>query len=214
MSAGLEKLTWPKLGDAPAKPGVYAWYVRLSLGEADLAEFETAVEKARNSSVHPSHIVEEMLTRHFFHPFRETPYSVNLTGPLKPRYAGELKHEPVASANLVERLTSNPSRLRPIASVLGAAAPFFTAPLYIGMASNLKVRLQQHKDRIIRLGNNPGALLSDEPASGFAEQVVQRNFNPTQLFVQYLVVEEIDTDEQVDLENILNRINFPIFGRN
>jgi hypothetical protein len=25
---------------------------------------------------------------------------------------------------------------------------------------------------------------------------------------------DIEADEQVDLENILNRINFPIFGRN
>ena len=214
VSATLEKLTWPNLGEAPEKPGVYAWYVRLVLGEADLTEFESSVMKEQSSGGRPAYIVEDMLTRHFFHPFRETPYTVNLTGPLKPRYAGELKHEPAASAGLVDRLIDDPSRLRPLAHVLGAAAPYFTAPLYIGMASNLRGRLQQHKDRIIRFTNNPGSLHNEESASGFAEQVVQRNFNPTQLFVQYLVVDNINADEQVDLENILNRINFPIFGRN
>lgn len=214
MTPVAHQFSWSKLGDAPEKPGVYAWYTRLSLGEADLAQFEDAVKKERDAGGNPSALVTAMLARHFFHPFQETAYSVRLSGPLKPRYAGELQHEPTPSESLVSRLVDDPTRLRPLARVLGGAAPFFTAPLYIGMATNLRSRLQQHKDRIIRFANSPGQIAGLETVSGFAEQVVKRNFNPTQMFVMCLAVEDVSSDEQVDLENILNRINFPIFGRN
>jgi hypothetical protein len=49
--------------------------------------------------------------------------------------------------------------------------------------------------------------------AGFANQVIARNFDPTNLFVHVAEV-NVDTGEHNDLENILNRINYPIFGRN
>lgn len=214
MIVGTHRFTWPKLGEAPEVAGVYAWYVRLQLGEADLTAFELAVEAAKREGKDPSPLINQMLGKHFFHPFQETAYTVRLSGALKPSYAGALAHEPTTSENLVARLAQSPERMRPIARVLNAAAPYFTAPLYIGMASNLRKRLGQHKERIIKLSNNPGQLATGEQQSGFAQQIVQRGFNPTQLFVECLVVDDIVNDEQVDLENILNRINFPIFGRN
>lgn len=214
MSSKVETFTWPKLGDAPEAPGVYAWYVRLFLGEADLQAFEAEVAGEKANGRSPVPVVEHMLERHFFHPFQETAYAVRLSGALKPRYAGELAHEPTKSEGLVRRLSENPERLRPIARVLGAAAPFFTAPLYIGMASNLRNRLLQHKQLITYYSDNRGLTVAEEGLSGFARQVVQRGFNPTQLFVACIPIDDIEADEQVDLENILNRINFPIFGRN
>jgi hypothetical protein len=98
--------------------------------------------------------------------------------------------------------------------VLSQAAPFFTAPLYIGMASNLRSRLLHHKKLITQFSDNPGSVMGEEGGSGFAKQVVARGFDPTQLFVACIAIDDIESDEQVDLENILNRINFPIFGRN
>lgn len=207
-------LTWPNLGDAPEKAGVYAWYVRMHLGDADLDAFEREVERARASGQPTAPIVEEMLQRHFFHPFQENAYAVRLSGALKPRYVGELAHEPTRSEALIQRLGETPSRLRPIARALRGAAPHFTAPLYIGMASNLRKRLDQHKKLIKGLPDNRGGLLYDERVSGFAKQVVARGFNPTQLFVACMTIGDVENDEHIDLENILNRINFPIFGRN
>ncbi|WP_281850029.1 hypothetical protein [Dyella sp. GSA-30] len=207
--------TWAKLNEAPDGPGVYAWYVRLFLGDADLRAFESEVEAKRDrADGQANQVVSGMLDRHFFHPFQETPYKVRLDGPLKPKYRGELAHESSSSEGLVERLVANPSRLRPIANVLNLAAPFFTAPLYIGMATNLRHRLLQHKGMINDFADNPGLTGSDEGSAGFAKQVIKRGFNPTQLFVACIPIEGIDQQEQVDLENILNRINFPIFGRN
>ena len=207
--------TWAKLNEAPEVPGVYAWYVRLFLGDADLRSFEGAVAQERSSKEgRPHQIVSTMLERHFFHPFQETAYKVRLDGPLKPKYRGEPAHEPSSSEGLVERLVNNPGRLRQIANVLNMAAPFFTAPLYIGMATNLRSRLAQHKNLINEFADNPGMVGSDDGYAGFARQVVKRGFNPTQLFVACIPIDGIEQQEQVDLENILNRINFPIFGRN
>lgn len=214
VNTQVETFTWPKLSEAPERPGVYAWYVRLALGEADLSEFEQAVEAKRQTGGNPAPIVQETLEQHFFHPFQETAYSVKLSGALKPRYVGELLHQPATSEGLIERLSNDPARLRPIANVLGAAAPFFTAPLYIGMARNLRARLAQHKSGIESFADNPAAAAGNDKISGFAQQIVQRGFNPRRLFVVCIPVGDVDSDEQLDLENILNRINFPIFGRN
>jgi hypothetical protein len=211
---GATILDWAHLQDAPEAPGVYAWYVRMFLGDADLREFEEQIDAAREQEERPESVVLQMLQRHFFHPFRENAYSVRLSGALKPRYAGELMHEPTQSEDLLRRLAEQPARLRRISDMLGKAAPLFTAPLYIGMASSLRSRLGQHKRLIKQLSESPGALASDEGASGFARQVVNRGFIPNQLFIAYLPLPDILGDEQVDLENILNRINFPIFGRN
>lgn len=217
MNSTPETFTWARLNEAPEAPGVYAWYVRLFLGEADLRSFEQSVIEQRDrrpSGGRPDLVVSEMLERHFFHPFQETAYKVRLDGPLKPKYRGQLEHEPSSSEQLVERLVENPSRLRQIAGVLNQAAPFFTAPLYIGMAKNLRSRLLKHKSLINDFADHPGSVSSDEGSAGFARQVVAREFNPTQLFVVCIPIEGIEQQEQVDLENILNRINFPIFGRN
>lgn len=214
MTTEVQTFTWPKLHDAPDGPGVYAWYVRLFLGEADLKSFEAEVGEAKASGADAGAIVEGMLERHFFHPFQENPYFVKLSGALKPRYSGSLAHEPTRSEGLIRRLSEHPERLRPIAQVLGRAAPFFTAPLYIGMAVNLRSRLLQHKKLITQFSDNPGVVVGEEGMAGFARQVVQRGFNPTHLFVACIPIGNIENDEQVDLENILNRINFPIFGRN
>jgi len=184
------------------------------LGEADLRAFEKEVNETRAADRSTTAIVEDMLERHFFHPFQENPYSIRLSGPLKPRYTGELAHEPTKSEDLIRRLGEQPERLRSIARVLHRAAPNFTAPLYIGMASNLRSRLQQHKKLIMHFSDNRGATLGEDGVSGFARQVVSRGFNPTSLFVACIPIEDIENDEQIDLENILNRINFPIFGRN
>lgn len=214
MSSTVRTFTWPKLNEAPEEPGVYAWYVRLALGEADLNEFEEAVETERHAGRNAAIVVQETLERHFFHPFQETAYSVKLSGALKPKYIGELLHQPATSEPLIQRLANDPGRLRPLARVLGAAAPFFTAPLYIGMARNLRTRLGQHKAGIESFADNPAATPSADKISGFAQQVVQRGFNPRHLFVACITVSDVDSDEQLDLENVLNRINFPIFGRN
>lgn len=208
-------MTWSEIDLAPEAPGVYAWYSRLVISKADIEAVINRVRMARQESETRARAeVEDALDRFIFNPYRETPYQVALRGQLKPKFSGEVLHEPSKSDSLIGRLASNPDRFRTVSEVLKTAAPWFTAPLYIGMAINLRSRLKQHRNKIVELRDLQGLTSIDDAAeAGFANQVVARNFDPTNLFVHIAEV-DVDTGEHNDLENILNRINYPIFGRN
>lgn len=208
-------LTWSEIDLAPETPGVYAWYSRLVVSKADIDDIVKRVNEAKlRSDAKAREEVEDALDRFIFSPYRETPYQVALRGQLKPKFSGEVAHEPSRSESLVGRLAANPERFRAISDILKTAAPWFTAPLYIGMAINLRSRLKQHRNKIVELRDLQGhGSIDDVNEAGFANQVVARNFDPTNLFVHIAEV-NVDTGEHNDLENILNRINYPIFGRN
>lgn len=211
----IRALNWSEIDLAPETPGVYAWYSRLVISKADIeAAIKRIAEAKKNGDLHARAEVEDVLDRFVFSPYRETPYQVSLRGQLKPKFSGEVAHEPSKSESLMGRLASNPERLRTISEVLKTAAPWFTAPLYIGMAINLRNRLKQHRNKIVELRDLQGhGSVDDTIEAGFANQIVARNFDPTNLFVHIAEV-TVDTGEHNDLENILNRINYPIFGRN
>lgn len=208
-------LTWSEIDLAPETPGVYAWYSRLVISKADIDDIVNRVRMAQQESEAKARAeIENALDRFIFSPYRETPYQVALRGQLKPKFSGEVLHEPSKSDSLIGRLASDPDRFRTVAEVLRSAAPWFTAPLYIGMAINLRGRLKQHRNKIVELRDLQGqASINDVAEAGFANQVVARDFDPTNLFVHIAEV-DVDTGEHNDLENILNRINYPIFGRN
>lgn len=208
-------LTWSEIDLAPETPGVYAWYSRLVISKADIDAIVKRIKEAKLiGDAEARAEVESALDRFIFSPYRETPYQVALRGQLKPKFSGEVVHEPSRSESLVGRLAANPERFRTIADVLKSAAPWFTAPLYIGMAINLRSRLKQHRSRIVELRDLQGhGSIDDVVEAGFANQVVARDFDPTNLFVHIAEV-NVETGEHNDLENILNRINYPIFGRN
>jgi len=208
-------LMWSEIDLAPETPGVYAWYSRLVISKADIEAVITKITAAKLRSNQEARIeVENALNRFIFNAYQETPYRVQLRGPLKPKYSGEIEHESSLSDQLVSRLIRNPERFRTITDILKTAAPSFTAPLYIGMAINLRSRLKSHKSKITELRENwmPGTP-EDSPDAGFAKQVVARHFDPTNLFVHISTI-PVGTSEHNDIENILNRINYPIFGRN
>ncbi|MBB3182293.1 hypothetical protein [Variovorax sp. Sphag1AA] len=214
VSAG-RALTWSEIDLAPETPGVYAWYSRLVVSKADIdAVINRIKEASQHGEMQARAEVEDALDRFIFSPYRETPYQVALRGQLKPKFSGEVIHEPSKSESLIGRLATNPDRFRTISDVLKAAAPWFTAPLYIGMAGNLRSRLRQHRNKIVELRDLQGqGSIDDAVEAGFANQVVARNFDPTNLFVHIAEVND-DAGEYNDIENILNRINYPIFGRN
>lgn len=210
-------LDWSEIELAPEKPGVYAWYSKMVISKADI---EDVITRTNNAKMHSDQKardeISQALERFIFGPFRESPYRVQLRGQLKPSYSGEIEYEPSKSDSLISRLVQNPERFRVIASVLKTAAPSFTAPLYIGMSDNLRSRLKRHKSLIVELRDTQtvSASSAQEPLdAGFAKQVVARKFDPTNLFVHIAEV-DVESGEESDIENILNRINYPIFGRN
>jgi hypothetical protein len=208
----MKLISWFDIHNAPTSPGIYAWYAQVFISKADLDAFERNVAAAKATGADAGEVVLHTLERFVFSPFSENDYEVSVTGQLKPAYFGTLKHKPSISDSLVGRLVEQPYRLNEIARLLEKVVPYFTAPLYIGMAQNLRERLARHKHLIEQYNESPAQVWRDQEA-GFARQVIARRLPPTKLRV---AIAEFETRaaEPHDLENILNRINFPIFGRN
>jgi hypothetical protein len=213
---GLEYFLWSELANIPDKPGIYAWYYKPEITSYDL---EAAInninelnEKGETDAGNA--FISTFLERHLFRYFIEDPFFARIVGQLKPTYEGELFHQLSPSEGLVHRLREKPERLRLIRDVLELSAPNFASPIYIGMSDRLKGRINGHKGLIERFREKNDSGVGDSKGdAGFARQVVKRKIAPERLFVATCVVDSTD-DIHVDLENILNRIFYPILGRN
>jgi hypothetical protein len=209
--------SWHEIGDVPAEPGVYAWYYTPEITAFDLERLiaQIVTLKEQGATAAAKEAVRAFLDETIFSYFREQPYTAHLRAPLKPRYEGRIEHTPTMSESLLDRLVENPTRLATIREVLEASAPDFASPLYIGMSERLRTRLGQHKALIERYGEMPSIGLTEEDQrdQSFAREVRARSIPPPRLFV---VVRTIPgpAGAYVDIENILNRIHYPLLGRN
>jgi hypothetical protein len=213
-----------ELGQAPESPGVYAWYYQIELSNKDI---EDCIERvlASSSEAEKSDIIRVFLERRLFKYYQETPYRVMMRGPMKPTYAGTVENQITISSSLIERLSDDPKRLLRLKELLQQSIPFFSSPIYIGVAKNLRSRLLQHKYLIERFRNAQAVEEYDYAATeadpgeeadrdhSFAQEVSSiRNFT-THNLLAYTMSFAVDEDLRVDLENILNRINYPLCGR-
>jgi hypothetical protein len=214
MASEIQKYLWAELANVPEMPGVYAWYYSPEITDFDL---EKTIEKVRSATncAEAESVIRTMLDNRLFHHFREEAYTAVVSGQLKPSYTGALEHDTTVSNSLVSRLATDPDRLRSIRDVLALSAPMFASPLYIGMATVLRARLARHKDLIERFRSTvprDGQATQNSDA-GFAWQVAKRKIPPERLFVYTCSIPGAD-GTAVDIENILNRICYPILGRN
>lgn len=214
MASEIQKHLWVDLANAPDGPGVYAWYCSPEITDFDLNRTIEAVRSAPDRG-EAERAIRAMLDGRLFHHFREEPYTAAVSGPLKPTYVGSLEHDTAASSSLVTRLAAEPDRLRTIREVLALSAPMFASPLYIGMATVLRSRLARHKELIERFRSMVprDGQASRNSDAGFAWQVAKRKIPPERLFV-FTCSTAGDDGTAVDIENILNRICYPILGRN
>jgi hypothetical protein len=219
-------LRFTDLTRAPESAGIYAWYYRIELSDKDILDcINTCVVTV--SLEQKCEIVRTFLERRLFNHYREQPYFIKLTGALKPEYSGTVENQYSISQSLVNRLAVDPHRLKRLKYLLHQAVPFFASPIYIGIAANLRTRLLKHKTLIERYQQSMAAMSADLPSESesesdaeavrdhsFAKEVATtRRFVAYNLFVHVM---ELGTEEDMrgDLENLLNRINFPLCGRN
>lgn len=209
--------SWHEIGDVPAAPGVYAWYYIPEITAFDLDQITSDIIalKAKAGSSAAKEAVRAFLDQAVFRYFREQPYSAQLHGPLKPHYEGQIEHRPMLSESLLERIVEEPGRLATIRAVLEASAPDFASPIYIGMSEKLRARLSRHKSLIEKYGESPILGCSEEERRdhSFAKEVRARSIPPSRLFVVATVISG-PPGTYVDIENILNRIHYPLLGRN
>lgn len=220
---------WNQITNIPVKPGVYAWYYLPEITDYDLhntiEKLNTLKEKADLELA--SELVQDFLYKNIFRYFEEEPYNASLTGALKPKYEGKLEHKPSISQSLIERIVEIPERLATIKKVLEVSAPDFASPLYIGMSNKLGKRLKAHQKLIEKYRSEN--LSEDRPQvlnsvkirenqefydKSFALEVCRRNIPPSRLFVIVNILDEEIDKNYLDIENILNRIHYPLLGRN
>jgi hypothetical protein len=212
-----------EVAGAPDMPGVYSWYYRIELTDRDIAVCIADVEAAPDINS-KEEVIRAFLDRRLFRYYKEEPYSVEVTGPLKPRYAGLVEHISEISQSLCKRVAEEPQRLNDIKTALIHTVPRFASPIYIGVAKRLRSRLMQHvrlieslqhlKASAISAGLMAGAMTEEEENDHkFAYEVTMlRDFATSSLVVNTLEL-SIDDAIRYDLENILNRINYPLCGR-
>lgn len=222
---GTKHFRFSEVAQAPNTPGVYAWYYRIELTNKDIATCIESVELETNPDVKDA-IVHAFLDTHLFRYYKEVPYFVALSGQLKPRYEGLIDQRADVSPSLIRRLSNTPANLYELKRTLRLAIPLFASPIYIGVATRLRERLMQHVRLIDSLQHLRASAVEDaytQPHTGsededrdhkFAYEVsMVRGFRPSSLIVNTLEL-PVDDSIRYDLENILNRINYPLCGRN
>lgn len=216
----IRKLRWVDLQQAPASPGVYAWYYEPEITDFDLDAALIAIRErtAAGDRVGAEAVVNTLLSDHVMSYFRQDPFDVVLSGPLKPRHVGSAEHDQRLSPALVQRLLEDPDRLRPLRDILGGTAPYFASPLYVGMSDNLRSRLARHRTLIEKFRREgfrraPADATGQSEEAGFARRVVGRRIPPDRLFVMTCETDQV-VDLHLDLENLFNRMYYPILGRN
>jgi hypothetical protein len=222
---GTSHFRYSEVSSAPNTPGVYSWYYRIELTDKDIAKCIEDVELEPLQEARDD-LVRSFLETHLFRHYKEVPYFIALSGQLKPRYEGFIDHHPDVSSSMIRRLSMAPNNLYELKRTLKLAIPLFASPIYIGVAKRLRERLLQHVRLIDQLQHLRASAVGDIDAlpkgrtededrdHKFAYEVsMVRGFRPSSLIVNTLEL-PIDDSIRYDLENVLNRINYPLCGRN
>lgn len=223
------------VADAPRLPGLYVWYARFSVEEADWkSEYAGGEEKATD------HLMKALKAQSLKYGRQEmkvaaaTNFSSEWKGTLKEDQLSKWRIEAGADAavdgfedKLQTCLRDDRSR-QALVTMIDRAFPLFCVPLYIGKASgqSLRERLKQHKQIYLRLWER---YLKDrdypdriEEPKNFAERAIKLGFSPDDLYCFTLPFDadfrnELSSEDGTALidatEWLLNRWATPILGR-
>ena len=213
-----ELFSFERIPDVKAKPGLYAWYLRIRVGRSNIESpqnFSEALKKITEQIRHPTLAMQ--LDGHF---------NLNMKGKLKHTWYGHNEHP--FTENFQEML-NHPEERKLISNILDLAVPLLSGPLYIGVSKNLQQRLQTHTRLIEKYskeqqGDNTPEVSVDSTDSlqndkDFAERIVEREIDPNHLIVgvTYIYHPNLPPDrirKTVETtETLLNRIFYPILGK-
>ena len=220
-----QRYQWHELNLVPERAGIYSWYYRIDLSNKDI---DACIKKVENSEEEKKpNAIKDFLKKRIFDHYKESPYQVSLTGKLKPPYEGKVESQVEITEGLVARICEDPSRLHKLKEVLRTSIPIFASPIYIGVTKNLLKRLLQHQNLIKKFLDSKEFhdLNKPEFISEGVDEELKRDLNFAQEVtnIRKLVISNLEVwtfdlpiDEKIlyDLENILNRINYPLCGRN
>jgi len=224
----VERRSFRDIEGAPDVPGIYSWYYEISFSRRDVEQL-TIILGENDDSLRRQSVARQFLNRNLLDYFREVPYDVSITGKLKPTYRGQAAHDQSLSDSIVEKLSLAPERFSALNKFLMQAVPIFCTPLYIGVArKSLRNRLTTHKRLMLRYresrqseGRSTTTISEGEVGTSlqkdhsFAKEVAFDRGLPLPYLCAYILpLSSGDEEDALIAENILNRINFPIYGRN
>lgn len=136
------------LDRAPAEPGIYAWYARIALSESDWRpRLQKGVDAAGGDLIAA---LNDYVRMH-------QPGPITLRGQASYHlpWTGEIRQQGVSDEGRsasgtrldlhVADVADDPEARQLLSALLRAAPPVFASPLYIGVATNLRQRLAEHK---------------------------------------------------------------------
>lgn len=133
---------------APDDPGIYAWYARLTLADDDWKpQVNGGVDLATR---YLTNAVSDYARVH-----QPNPLHVRGTGTYRLNWSGTLRRDSIADSitdnegtvvdNKLDGLAAQHDLRRLLITLLRAATPVFASPLYIGVSTNLRLRLAAHR---------------------------------------------------------------------
>ena len=231
---------WDQLYAVEPKVGIYAWYFCPEEFNTDDLKSEDAVLDKIDEMAEKTQIPE---------------IQTKLRGNLSLAFEGTLKHSFFRAKNLSEDSKGKKSRYSTIdqaiktvpgrtalSRFLSEAAPLLAAPLYIGVAINLKSRLNSHKTDIENLEQADVEKFEADFSEWdrdkiFAHRVNKRDIDPNHLKVGVVYMHDILPEKEWNdlafvgednpdkaqekiqrawveaIETILNRLYHPILGK-
>ena len=221
-----------KADEAPERPGLYAWYGRLSVGSADWDERET-----KSNDISQKQLLRALRAHSVKH--RQQPLQLEATANFSTRWSGGLESafpagwidvpedfSTGAVDHSVVRATSSNQGREDFLALLTNSMPVFSSPLYIGLAidQTLRSRLKQHRNKLRRhwdsVSRDPD-YLARVNSENFSDRAIKMGFSPRDLYF-YTIHIESDANEGAEVSNkellssaewLLNRWANPILGR-
>lgn len=197
---------WHKVEECVTLPGLYAWYVKPELREADLDDKDSTEANLRQ--------IAEYLSL--------PDLDIRADGHFKLDFLGRMSHQGLSKregslSGLVDEVLDSDTKRKHLAAMLLQCEPLLMTPVYIGVAKSLRTRLMGHKRGILR--QDPSAL---EHRHSFANEILNRGISPNRLVVYCVPSQavnelalELDDEREISeaAETILNRMFYPVFGR-
>lgn len=240
----MHRFTPLTIDEAPESAGLYAWYGTLDFGPKD---WELDLVEGVDHGLGACRTLLQGHTTRFVGP----PLRMAATGTFATEWRGDLRD--VTSERLSEELGADsrsdrtdapsdervkfaklhdilesPAQRSLLLGTLQAAVPVLSAPLYIGVAESLRVRLRQHVDQLFKLSDavkrNPKARtkLINREKSTFASRAISLGFTQDTIEVWALGLESLNpkhaSPEQLRTiaeaaEWLLNRWHRPLLGK-
>jgi hypothetical protein len=239
-------LRFNRVSDAPQSPGIYAWYGKL---DSPIADYKRQIDEAGKDmgEVRFRRLLAKHLERYELAPFilaSKGTFGATWAGCMTDNSASVVQRAVLGEelgeeidpyirqfAELLSVVSEKEEYRHALVEVLERAYPAISAPIYIGVAENLRERIGVHVSRYKQLRDaidgqeeNFEKLRQHVKKNGgqFADRAILYGFQPDHLFVTILPLDEF-VDEKIPLKKkkqiaevgewLLNHWHRPFAGR-